>query len=114
LLPRSVVTRARRGNTWCEVDLSSYQIPFPKEGLFVAMEWLPTDEETYQFSTSFKMPDGQKNVRNCFGQYLAFSKELRSAQYWERINGGTWRRHSPMSRVGLGEHPVIQASVALE
>ncbi|GAB3895654.1 hypothetical protein GCM10028803_12410 [Larkinella knui] len=113
-LPQSVVTAARRGNTWCEVDLSRYQIAFPKEGLFIAMEWLPTEEARYKFATSFKMPDGQKNVRECFGQYLAFSRELRTATYWERINGGTWRRNAPLSRVGLGEHPVIQAKIALE
>ncbi|RRB04119.1 carboxypeptidase-like regulatory domain-containing protein [Larkinella rosea] len=114
LLPQSVVTSARRGNTWCEVDLSRYQIAFPKEGLFIAMEWLPTDEARYKFATSFKMPDGQKNARECFGQYLAFNRELRTATYWERINGGTWRRNAPLSRVGLGEHPVIQAKIALE
>jgi hypothetical protein len=114
MLPQSVVTAARRGNTWCEVDLSRYQIAFPKEGLFIAMEWLPTDEARYKFATSFKMPDGQKNVRECFGQYLAFNRELRTATYWERINGGTWRRNAPLSRVGAGEHPVIQAKIALE
>ncbi|MGA0556091.1 carboxypeptidase-like regulatory domain-containing protein [Larkinella sp. VNQ87] len=114
LLPQSVISAGRRGNTWCEVDLSRFQIAFPKEGLFIAMEWLPTDEARYQFSTSFKMPDGQKNVRACFGQYLAFSRELRPATYWERINGGTWRRNAPLSRVGFGEHPVIQARIALE
>lgn len=113
-LPQSVVTAARRGNTWCEVDLSRYQIEFPKEGLFIAMEWLPTNEDRYKFATSFKMPDGQKNVRECFGQYLAFNRELRTATYWERINGGTWRRNAPLSRVGMGEHPVIQAKIALE
>lgn len=114
MLPQSVVTSARRGNTWCEIDLSRYQIAFPKEGLFIAMEWLPTDEARYKFATSFKMPDGQKNVRECFGQYLAFNRELRPATYWERINGGTWRRNAPLSRVGLSEHPVIQAKIALE
>jgi len=113
LLAESLVATARRSNSWCEVDLSSFQIPFPKEGLFVAMEWLPTDENQYKFTTSFRMPDGQRNVRDCFGQYLAFSKELRSALYWERINGGVWRRHSTLSRVGTGEHPVIQAKIAL-
>ncbi|GAB3322502.1 hypothetical protein GCM10027299_18230 [Larkinella ripae] len=113
-LPESIVTAARRGNTWCEVDLSRYQIAFPKEGLFIAMEWLPTDEARYKFATSFKMPDGQKNGRECFGQYLAFNRELRTATYWERINGGTWRRNAPLSRVGLNEHPVIQAKIALE
>lgn len=114
LLPQSVVTAARRGNAWCEVDLSRYQIAFPKEGLFIAMEWLPTDEARYKFATSFKMPDGQKNARECFGQYLAFNRELRTATYWERINGGIWRRNAPLSRVGMGEHPVIQAKIALE
>ncbi|MGV3557586.1 carboxypeptidase-like regulatory domain-containing protein [Larkinella arboricola] len=114
LLPQSVVIAARRGNIWCEVDLSRFQIRFPKEGLFIAMEWLPTDEARYRFSTSFKMPDGQKNERECFGQYLAFNRELRPVTYWERINGGTWRRHAPLSRVGLTEHPVIQAKIALE
>ncbi|MFD1143900.1 carboxypeptidase-like regulatory domain-containing protein [Larkinella insperata] len=114
LLPQSVVTAARRGNTWCEVDLSRFQIRFPKEGLFVAMEWLPTDEDRYKFATSFKMPDGQNNERECFGQYLAFNRELRPVTYWERINGGTWRRNAPLSRVGQSEHPVIRAKIALE
>lgn len=114
LLPQSVVTAARRGNTWCEIDVSHYQIRFPKEGLFIAMEWLPTNEDRYQFTTSATMPDGQKNTRECFGQYLAFNRELRPATYWERINGGTWRRNAPLSRVGLTEHPVIKAKITLE
>ena len=114
MLPESVVIAARRGNTWCEIDLSRYQIAFPKEGLFIAMEWLPTDESRYKFGTSFKLLGGKKKVRACFGQYLAFSRELRTATYWERVNGGTWRRNAPLSRVGLGEHPVIQAKIALE
>ncbi|MFC5410629.1 carboxypeptidase-like regulatory domain-containing protein [Larkinella bovis] len=114
LLPQSVIAAGRRGNTWCEVDLSPYQIAFPKDGLFIAMEWLPTDEARYKFTNSFKMPDGQKNVRECFGQYLAFNRELRTATYWERINGGSWRRNAPLVRTGFGEHPVIQARIALE
>ncbi|WP_164851276.1 carboxypeptidase-like regulatory domain-containing protein [Larkinella soli] len=113
LLPESVVTAARRGNSWCEIDLSRYGIRFPEEGLFVAMEWLPTHEARYRFSLSAGPSGPLRVVRECFGQYLAFSRDLRPASYWERINGGIWRRHTPFSRTGQGEHPVIQARIAV-
>ncbi|WP_234736063.1 carboxypeptidase-like regulatory domain-containing protein [Tellurirhabdus bombi] len=114
LLPRSVIATARRGGNWCEVDLSDYNIRLPKEGVFVAMEWLATQNPKYHFSKGFKMPDGQQNKLECYGQYLAFSKEIKSALVWERVNGGYWRRHSStFSRAGGGEHPVIRTKVAL-
>jgi len=112
LLPRSVIASARRGGTWCEVDLTAFNIPFPKEGLIVAMEWLPTDNPQHRFSKSYKMPDGQRNQWECYGHYLAFSKELKNPLVWERINGGYWRRrNAAFSRVSV-DHPIIRVKVS--
>lgn len=114
LLPRSVIASARRGNSWVEIDLTQFGIRLPREGVFVAMEWLATQDQKFYFSKGFKMPDGQNNALECYGQYLGFAKEIRSPLVWERVNGGFWRRHnSAFSRVGGGEHPIIQAKMVV-
>ena len=51
LLTENVVVSASRGGEWYTIDLTSYNIPAPTEGFFVAMEWIVGGDKFY--STNF-------------------------------------------------------------
>jgi hypothetical protein len=88
LLNENIVVSAKESG-WFTIEISDYNIPFPKEGAFVMMEWINSGEEFYfvqevsingkngQLQTEKRKYYGQslgtvsKKRRNCFmGEYL--------------------------------------------
>lgn len=47
LTQESIIVTPKKGNAWFKVDVSKYKILVPKEGYFVAMEWIFTDKKYY-------------------------------------------------------------------
>ena len=48
LLPEAVYAHAKRGNSWVNVDISKYNIKFPVNGFFAAIEFLPDSVQLTQ------------------------------------------------------------------
>lgn len=47
-----IVTNPNKGNNWFTVDVSDFSLIFPKEGVFIAMQWI-NDGEYYTFPVNF-------------------------------------------------------------
>lgn len=97
-----VVTPGRPWYRWKDVIIGRYNVPVPKEGLFVALEWLHSADSTYESANG--------TGTRCFGQVLGTTNEFDTCRGWYRTNGGTWSQEpcqagaagqttSPMIRV---------------
>jgi len=54
---KNITGIARKGKRITKIDLSDLNIEFPKEGFFVAIEWLIIDENRYDFEYTMKGSD---------------------------------------------------------
>jgi hypothetical protein len=108
LLDESVIVYPKWWKRWKEVKVGQYNIVVPREGLFVAMEWLNSSENRY--TDSMKMTDGTRRTRECNGQVLGLTDEFRNCRWWSRDNGDAWfqmncgaasakKTYNPMIRV---------------
>ncbi|WP_247232794.1 carboxypeptidase-like regulatory domain-containing protein [Telluribacter sp. SYSU D00476] len=83
LLDESVVlTPGRPWYRWKDVIIGRYNIPVPKEGLFVGLEWLHSADSTYESLNG--------TGTRCFGQILGVTDEFDRCRGWYRTNGGSW------------------------
>lgn len=104
LLLENIITHARVGNSWHDVDVSKYNIPFLNEGLFIAMEWINVKNPKYAFKV--EMPN--KVVKTYYGQHIGKTREFNEYNGRIRNNNGQWKidkRHSvfknPMMRTQI-------------
>ena len=68
--------------------MGQYNLVVPREGLFVAMEWLNVPESRY--TEHMKMTDGTHRTSACNSQVLGLTDEFRSCRWWSRTNAGAW------------------------
>jgi len=108
LLDESVVVHPKWWKRWKEVKVGQHNIVVPREGFFVAMEWLNSPENSYPDHT--KMSDGTLRTSECYGQVLGLTDEFKNCRWWSRANGGAWlqmncgaaspkKNYNPMIRV---------------
>lgn len=108
LLDESVVVYPKWWKRWKEVKVGQYNIVVPREGLFIAMEWLNLPENRY--IDRMKMTDGTLRTNECNGQVLGLTDEFKNCRWWSRSNGGGWfqmncgaasakKTYNPMIRV---------------
>lgn len=82
LLLDNVVVSAARGGGWFSVDLSSYNIPAPDEGFYVAMEWIVSGDKFY--TTNFM------DNYTPYGQILRPTFEFKDSRTWLYAIGRGW------------------------
>ncbi|GAB1448652.1 MAG: hypothetical protein L6Q78_00570 [Bacteroidia bacterium] len=98
-----------RGNEWVGFELDTFQIPFPKEGLVVAMEWLEISE-AYPHSHKYRI-EGQAAQIDYYGQVMGGSTYLRGEHAlkikpdnsFSRLQKEDWGRtyFNPMIRIEI-------------
>ena len=88
LLDESVIVYPKWWNRWKETKVGRYNIVVPREGFFVAMEWLNVPESRY--TDRMKMSDGTLRASPCYGQVLGLTDEFKNCRWWSRSNGGAW------------------------
>lgn len=103
LLNQSLIVKAKRGKGWFNVDVSDYDIPFPADGFFVAMEWIVVPNKEYWFD--IKYPGGV--IKSRFGQSAGTTLEFKEDFARIRKNGGEW------SKYGQGYQPMFRAQVSI-
>jgi hypothetical protein len=103
LLTQSITVKPKRGAKWLVVDVGQYSIPFESEGVVIAMEWLNTMDKAYAYEILYPKPDGSKEKRIEYGQYLGLTNEFRVPMGWYRLNSGDWK----LSRL----NPMIKAEI---
>ena len=86
LLLKNVITRSKnRKGGRVRIDVSAHHLPFPPEGVFVAMEWLHTDLKQYYYSTKWRHKyKGKifKGPRHSYGQQLLIYRLSKPKKYW--------------------------------
>ena len=81
----SKTTYKGKKDQWVKFDLSNHNIVFPKEGLFIGMEWIYPDKRKYRYKTKKKfhvINHGIKSKRKrkikLYGQTLKASRNYKS------------------------------------
>ena len=82
MLVENVVVSAARGGEWFTVDLSSYNVPAPAEGFYVAMEWIVSGDKFY--TTNFM------DSYTPYGQILRPTFEFKDSRTWNYTIGRGW------------------------
>jgi hypothetical protein len=82
MLGESVIVSAARGGEWFTVDLTSYNIPAPEEGFYVAMEWIVSGDKFY--TTNFM------DNYTPYGQILRPTFEFKDSRTWSYAIGRGW------------------------
>ncbi|GAB3176372.1 hypothetical protein GCM10027291_38020 [Telluribacter humicola] len=96
-----VVMPGRPWYRWKDVIIGRYNLPVPKEGFFVALEWLHSENSPYEGVDS----TGTK----CFGQILGTTNEFDTCRGWYRTNGGSWSQEScKAGETGKTASPMIR------
>lgn len=88
LLDESVIVYPKWWKRWKEVKVGQYNIVVPREGFFVAMEWLNSPEIHY--TDRMQMTDGTLRTSECYGPVLGLTDEFKNCRWWSRSNGATW------------------------
>ncbi|OGX89081.1 hypothetical protein BEN47_08110 [Hymenobacter lapidarius] len=103
LLTQSVVAAATQGGKWFTVDVASYNISVPQEGLFVAMEWI----------TDAKHPSSTDATEDFmpYGQILRPTFEFKESRTWTYTIGNGWNLLQLPNGQGRSYNAMIKAEV---
>src|SRR6476469_6045650 len=103
LLTENVVVSASRGGEWYTIDLSTYNIPAPEEGFFVAMEWIVGGDKFY--STNFM------DNYTPYGQIMRPTFEFKESRTWSYTIGKGWNLLTLANGNGQRYNAMIKAEV---
>lgn len=89
LLPEAVYASAKSGNNWVKVDVRKYNIQFPSDGFFAALEFLPDSIQLTkdQLNTQFNSLDLGGNV-----------EDKNNGRTWGFGDSGRWRKYIPITK----------------
>ncbi|RRO12356.1 hypothetical protein [Flavobacteriaceae bacterium 14752] len=68
---------AKEGNHWTVIDVSGLGIKFPKQGLFIVLKWLLTEENFYEFNGHKKDPNKRFIFTTYAPQFGTYPKDNR-------------------------------------
>ena len=103
LLTENVVVSASRGGEWYTIDLSTYNIPAPEEGFFVAMEWIVGGDKFY--TTNFM------DNYTPYGQIMRPTFEFKESRTWSYTIGKGWNLLTLANSAGRRYNAMIKAEV---
>lgn len=92
LLNENIVVSAPKAG-WIKIDISDYNIPFPKDGAFVTMEWINSGNEFwFEKEDSVTDKNGQtKTVKGkYYGQSLGVVRKKGGVVLWGSNLGNEW------------------------
>ena len=115
LLNENIIVSANKSG-WFNIDISDYQISFPKKGAFVMMEWINSGEEFYfETDISIKGNDGQREIvkRKYYGQSLGVVSKKGGVGLWASTVGNEWMPYDFNHR-GRYSHAMINAEILYE
>jgi hypothetical protein len=98
LLTTSVLASAAKSG-WVTVDLRPYNLAFPAQGVFVAMEWVYTSDQflcSYQYT---QPPAKEKKTGTRYGQILGGRLTPQTQTWYHTITYG-WRKFQSRDQTG--------------
>lgn len=91
LVRKDIIATANKKGGWMQIDVSSYNIPFPVNGAYVAMEWLH-DEKKYRYKRKFK----HLGIKiKSYGQSLGNYSREPKYRNWSYYLGFGWQEEVP-------------------
>lgn len=99
LLNKNVIVSGKKGGGWLKVDLSKYNIIFPKEGFFVMAEWIYSGDQYYYKKEINKWVNNsetnEKEIGTFYGPMFAITKHnsLEKLTWVRRSIGFPWVTH---------------------
>ncbi|WP_303312427.1 carboxypeptidase-like regulatory domain-containing protein [Hymenobacter sp. BT730] len=102
LLTDNVVVSAPGGGQWYTIDLTSYNIPAPEDGFYVAMEWIVSGDKFY--TTNFM------DSYTPYGQILRPTFEFKESRTWTYSMGRGWSLIT-LANNGMRYNAMIKAEV---
>jgi hypothetical protein len=100
LLSENLIVSAPKKGDWFSVDVSSYQISVPKNGFFIAMEWIYTDDK-YYYSYIDKYDNNEEKTR--YGQTLTVYFWNEESITWYNWLGKKWvKEEGSLPKIGGG------------
>jgi len=115
LLNKNVVVSAQKSG-WFKIDIFEYNVPFPKEGVFIMMEWINSGDEFYfEREVVVKGKDGQSKIvkRKYYGQSLGTISKKGSVIMWGTTLGNKWVSYD-FNYKGKYVNAMINAEIAYE
>ncbi|MHC1704504.1 MAG: carboxypeptidase-like regulatory domain-containing protein [Tenuifilaceae bacterium] len=112
ILKENLVIKAKRGKRNTTVDLSEYSIKFPKEGFFIAVEWLIIEDNMNEFE--FTVAGSKKKVVEIrYEPLFGSSKKERDFDNWTYSNG-SWHKSkiAPPSRMDKAGDLAIELTIS--
>ena len=105
-----LVSESKPGGGWVYFDVSSYQVPFDKEGIYAVIEWLPTgdliiDKMAYGLSKPHQKQHFCIAEHHCrYKDYLEWYQRPEDFKGWRRL------KERPNFRVS---NPLVMAEVEI-
>ncbi len=93
LLNKDLIVQNTHGAGWFTVDILDYYIRFPEDGMFVAMEWVYTnDKYYYTHEITVYGKDGSKKVimNSFYGLSLGNISKQKNIGVWSTRLGDKW------------------------
>lgn len=115
LLNENLVVSAEKSG-WFRIDVANYNIPFPKEGVFIMMEWINSGEAFFfEKEVTFKRKNErtEKVKRKYYGQSLGTVKKKGGVFMWGNTLGNEWIPYD-FNRKGYNINAMINAEIAYE
>lgn len=114
LLPEAIYASGTIGNEWIFVDVSRYQIKYPSEGFFIAVEAMPdSPSDTYITYKKMEFKSPQENVE--FGATYEKPKDNLTWHFRKYSNDTNykWRRTLKPAKDVINIHPMMAADILI-
>ena len=110
LYDENIYVFAKVARRVAEVDLTDYNIKFPREGLFVAVEWLIIEENRHEFTA--RIYDTNKFIDDVSYEPSVGVVQKETNNSW-LFSGGKWSQyHSVLEDKGKFNHIAIELTLS--
>ncbi len=104
ILNKSVVVSGKKRGGWVTVEMDSLNIPFPKNGVFIGMEWL-YDTNNYHYTKTYPIK-GKKVTFHRFGQIIGTTNTIADFRTWWCYSSyDKWKLFNPKIALGKSNKP---------
>lgn len=111
LLNENVIVSKTNGEGWFTVDISKFNIPFERDGIYIMMEWIYSGDQYYYKKPT---PDGKVSTKNhqLYGLSLGNACKQQDG-FWYKGFGEKWKR---MDDLYKGQHVnvMINADISIQ
>lgn len=91
-----ILSKAVKGTKQTEIDLSDFNLRFPKEGVIVAVEWLVI--ESNKGEQKYKEANSEEWKTHTYYAPSFYTSSLKSGEYGWRYARGGWKREDELKK----------------